>query len=471
MNAVELKQVGFSYDGKTKILEDLDFTAAYGEVTLLSGHSGEGKSTLMYIIAGIIPSVVGGTLSGEVHIAGESVKGKKLGEICRKVGVVLQNADEQIIQKIVEDEIAFGCENLAFPPEKIQKQIEIVCDLMKLDPQWKCRTLSGGQKQRLITASTLAMGQRIIILDEPLANLDKDGAKLLMGALRSLAKAGYCVLVIEHRLDMVLPFVDTVWHIGGGKTTRVEDRRAYLEQQTASIADRCPAFAGAQPLFELKEVAFSVKKERDILRGVTLDIPKGGRTVFLGENGCGKTTLLRLIARLYKPTGGAITQHIDEKFKQKPKGGKAWFKKVGVVYQNPDYQLFMPTVEKEINFGAASPEYAEKVAELFGIQHLWHRHPQSLSEGQKRRVSIAAVVACEPEVLLLDEPTVGQDYDGLCQMVDILNRLHEKTGNTMVTITHDVRCAEALCDRAFLIEGGVAARAGGKELVREYFSV
>ena len=471
MNAVELKQVGFSYDGKTKILEDLDFTAAYGKVTLLSGHSGEGKSTLMYIIAGIIPSVVGGTLSGEVHIAGESVKGKKLGEICRKVGVVLQNADEQIIQKIVEDEIAFGCENLAFPPEKIQKQIEIVCDLMKLDPQWKCRTLSGGQKQRLITASTLAMGQRIIILDEPLANLDKDGAKLLMGALRSLAKAGYCVLVIEHRLDMVLPFVDTVWHIGGGKTTRVEDRRAYLEQQTASIADRCPPFAGAQPLFELKEVAFSVKKERDILRGVTLDIPKGGRTVFLGENGCGKTTLLRLIARLYKPTGGAITQHIDEKFKQKPKGGKAWFKKVGVVYQNPDYQLFMPTVEKEINFGAASPEYAEKVAELFGIQHLWHRHPQSLSEGQKRRVSIAAVVACEPEVLLLDEPTVGQDYDGLCQMVDILNRLHEKTGNTMVTITHDVRCAEALCDRAFLIEGGVAARAGGKELVREYFSV
>ena len=113
---------------------------------------------------------------------------------------------------------------------------------------------------------------------------------------------------------------------------------------------------------------------------------------------------------------------------------------------------------------------ARLLFELFGIKHLWHRHPQSLSEGQKRRVSIAAVVACQPEALLLDEPTVGQDYDGLCQMVEILNKLHEQTGNTMITITHDVRCAEALCDHAYLIAGGVVERSGEKELVREYFT-
>ena len=469
MSAIELKNVNFSYDGKTKILENTDFTAEYGEVTLLSGHSGEGKSTLMYIVSGIIPNVTFGELSGEVRIAGEDIKGKKLGYICRRVGVVLQNADEQIIQKIVEDEIAFGCENLAFPPEKIQKQIEIVCRLMKLDTKWKCRTLSGGQKQRLITASTLAMGQKIIILDEPLANLDKDGAKLLMGTLRSLAKAGYCVVVIEHRLDMVLSFVDIVWHIGNQTVKKVENRQEYLMQQTAKIEDSCPAFTGNEPLFKLENIAFSVKKEREILKNLTLEIPKGGRTVLLGENGCGKTTLLRLIARLYRPTGGAITQYIDEKFKQKPKGSKAWYKKVGVVYQNPDYQLFMPTVRQEISFGAKSEEYAAEIAELFGVKHLWDRHPQSLSEGQKRRVSIAAVAACEPEVLLLDEPTVGQDYDGLCALVEILNKLHMQSGNTMITITHDVRCAEALCDKAYLIENGIVAKCGGKELVREYF--
>ena len=469
MSAIELKNVNFSYDGKTKILENMDFAAEYGEVTLLSGHSGEGKSTLMYIVSGIIPNVNYGELSGEVLVGGESIKGKKMGDICRKVGVVLQNADEQIIQKIVEDEIAFGCENIAFPPEKIQKQIEIVCNLMKLDKNWKCRTLSGGQKQRLITASTLAMGQKIIILDEPLANLDKDGAKLLMGTLRSLAKAGYCVVVIEHRLDMVLPFVDTVWHIGNKTVRKVENRQEYLMQQTAKIEDSCPAFTGNEPLFKLENVAFSVKKEREILKNLTLEIPKGGRTVFLGENGCGKTTLLRLIARLYRPTGGAITQYIDEKFKQKPKGSKAWYKKVGVVYQNPDYQLFMPTVRQEISFGAKSEEYAAEIAELFGVKHLWERHPQSLSEGQKRRVSIAAVAACDPEVLLLDEPTVGQDYDGLCTLVEILNKLHMQSGNTMITITHDVRCAEAMCDKAYLIENGIVAKCGGKELVREYF--
>ena len=265
MNAIELKQVNFSYDGKTKILENTDFTAEYGEVTLLSGHSGEGKSTLMYIVSGIIPNVNYGELTGEVKIAGEDIKGKKLGYICRKVGVVLQNADEQIIQKIVEDEIAFGCENLAFPPEKIQKQIDIVCNLLKLDKTWKCRTLSGGQKQRLITASTLAMGQKIIILDEPLANLDKDGAAMLMGTLRSLAKAGYCVVVIEHRLDMVLPFVDTVWHIGDKTVKRIEDKAAYLQAQTAKIEDSCPIYAPQSPLFELKNVKFAVK-DREILK-------------------------------------------------------------------------------------------------------------------------------------------------------------------------------------------------------------
>lgn len=190
MNAIELKNVNFSYDGKVQILENVNIALNYGEVNLISGHSGEGKSTLLYIISGIIPNITDGKLSGEVLINGEDIKGKRLGEVCRKVGVVLQNADEQIIQKTVEDEIAFGCENLAFSPEKISKQIDTVCRLMKLDKSWQSRKLSGGQKQRLITASTLAMGQKIVILDEPLANLDTAGAEMLMSTLKSLAKAG-----------------------------------------------------------------------------------------------------------------------------------------------------------------------------------------------------------------------------------------------------------------------------------------
>lgn len=471
MKAVEMKNVSFSYGNGTSVLDNIGFCAEYGEVTLLSGLSGEGKSTLMYAASGVIPNVVEGKLEGEILIAGENIRGRKLGYICRKVGVVLQNADEQIVHGIIEDEIAFGCENLAYPPERIERQIRIVCELLNLDPRDGTRTLSGGQKQRLITASTLAMGQKIVILDEPLANLDKEGAAKLMETLRSIAAAGYCVILIEHRLDMVLPYADRVWHISGGKAKEVPDREAYLKEQTARIEDGCAPFTGTAPVFEVKDAVFAVKKGRTVLSGVSCEIPKGGRTVLLGENGCGKTTFLRLLARLCKPTAGEILQHIDPKLKQKGKGSRKWFRKVGVVYQNPDYQLFMPTVRQELEFGAKSREYAEKIAALFGVRHLYERHPHSLSEGQKRRVSIAAVAAADPEVLLLDEPTVGQDYIGLCGMVRVLNELHEKSGNTMVVITHDVRCAEALCDRAVLLGGGKVMETGGKEIVRKYFSL
>lgn len=468
MNAIKLKKVNFSYDGFTNlVLKEVDFSVEYGEVALLSGLSGEGKSTLLSIVSGIIPNIIAGKITGEVLIDGKSITGQKLSQTCRKVGVVLQNADSQIIHKIADDEIAFGCENFAIPANKIGAQIDRVCTIMGIDKTAQTRTLSGGQKQRLITASTLATGQKILILDEPLANLDIEGATELMNTLRALAGAGYAVLVVEHRLDMVLPFVDSVWNIRAGTVTKVENKQEYLLSQTVTIADNSDSHDKGKALFSINHVAFSVKK-KEILKDVNFDIYEGERLLLLGENGCGKTTLLRLLARLYKPTSGSIEQTLDPKFGKRKKG-KKWFKSVGVVYQNPNYQLFMPTVEQEIAFNAVSREYAEEMLKLFGLEHLRKRHPQSLSEGQKRRVSIAAVAAGNPKVLLLDEPTVGQDYKGLCELVKILDELHDKSGNTMITITHDMRCAEALCDRAVLIANGIVKEQGGKQLAHKYF--
>ena len=468
MKAIELKNVSFSYDGFSDlVLKDVDFFVEYGEVALLSGLSGEGKSTLLSIVSGIIPNIVSGKIAGEVLIDGRLTAGQKLSQTCRKVGVVLQNADSQIIHKIVEDEIAFGCENFAIPMDKIGAQIDRVCAIMGIDKTAQTRTLSGGQKQRLITASTLATGQKILILDEPLANLDIAGATELMNTLRALAGAGYAVLVVEHRLDMVLPFVDTVWNIRAGVVTKVENKQEYLLSQTVTIKDNSDSHEKGNVLFSLNHVAFSVKK-KEILKDVNFDIYSGERLLLLGENGCGKTTLLRLLARLYKPTSGKIEQTLDPKF-GKSKKNKKWFKSVGVVYQNPNYQLFMPTVEQEIAFNAASKDYAEEMIKLFGLEHLRNRHPQSLSEGQKRRVSIAAVAAGNPIVLLLDEPTVGQDYKGLCELVKILDELHDKSGSTMITITHDMRCAEALCDRAVVIANGVVKEQGGNDIAHKFF--
>jgi energy-coupling factor transport system ATP-binding protein len=469
MKAIELKNVTFSYEGyEAKVLDDACFSVDYGEVALLSGYSGEGKSTVLSLISGIIPNVTAGEISGEVLIDGENISKQKMSEVCRKVGVVLQNAEAQIIQQIVEDEIAFGCENFAFPNDKIKSCINRSCRQMQLEPNWKTRTLSGGQKQRLITAATLATEQKILVLDEPLANLDKEGSELLMNTLRKLAKSGYAVLVVEHRLDMVLPFVDTVWKIRNGKIDKIGNKKKYLAEQAEYIKDCCNLSKSTDTILTLNNIGFSVKG-RKILKDISFEIKRGERILLLGENGCGKTTLLRLIARLYKPTSGNITQSIDTRLGQKPKGTREWFKKVGIVYQNPNYQLFMPTVAQEVAFGAQKEEYAQKIMEMFGIAHLSERHPHSLSEGQKRRVSIAAVAASNPDILLLDEPTVGQDYAGLKDMISILNKLHEQSENTMITITHDMRCAEALCDHAVCIKDGIIADEGGKELAHRYF--
>ncbi len=391
-----------------------------------------------------------------------------MSQVCHKVGIVLQNADNQIIHKIVEDEIAFGCENFAIPADKISKQIDRVCTIVELDKKADTHALSGGEKQRLITASALVTGQKILVLDEPLANLDVISANLLMDTMQALAKAGYAVLVVEHRLDMVLPFVDTVWNICSGKVEKVENKQEYLQSQAIKINDTSINCKQNKKIIQVNQLAFSIKNKQ-ILKDISFDIYDGERLLLLGENGSGKTTILRLLSRLNKPTGGNIQQMINPKLKNNYHG-KKWFKDIGIVYQNPNYQLFMQTVEKEVAFNALSREYANEIIKMFGLEHIKNRHPQSLSEGQKRRVSIAAVVAGAPKVLFLDEPTVGQDYNGLCELVSILNELHNKSGNTMITITHDMRCAEALCDRAILIENGVIKNQGDKSFVKKYFS-
>ena len=331
---------------------------------------------------------------------------------------------------------------------------------MELERAWMTRTLSGGQKQRLITACTLATGQKILILDEPLANLDVPSTELLMKIFREKADQGYAVLIIEHRIDRVIRYMDKIWAIKDKKILPADF--SLSEEHIITYRSDCKNTSPNKEIFSLKDVSLQLGK-REILKKISLNIKKGERILLLGENGCGKTSLLRIMARLQKPSSGRFSHSLDSNMKR-------WFSKVGVVYQNPDYQLFMPTVKQEIAFSAVSAEYALMITEMFGLKSIADRHPQSLSEGQKRRVTIAAVMASAPEVVLLDEPTVGQDIKWLKSMVDILNRIHEETDNTMITVTHDVRCASALCDRAYVIKDGVICRTLLSEEVNDYLT-
>lgn len=460
--AIRLREVSFKYDGaKENVLENINLTVEYGETVLLSGVSGEGKSTLLSIINGVIPFVNSGEFSGSVEIDGKDVTKLKISERSKLIGTVLQNADEQIIYDLVNEEIAFGCENLNITSEEIDRRIERFTTLMQIEKNAKTKTLSGGQKQRLITASTLAMEQKIIILDEPLANLDTHTAHILLKALRNLANSGYAVLIVEHRLDVVKNYIDKVMRIENKQlftSTDINDLNSGIK--TISHAD------GSLPgeVLIKGEKLFFAAGDRNIIDGLDIEIRAGERIVLLGENGCGKTTLMRILARLNKPNDGALSQTITKSKKANSK----WFSKVGYVYQNPTYQLFMPTLLSEISFKAKSEEMARKMINAFGLSGLEQRHPQSLSEGQKRRASIAAVCASEPTVLFLDEPTVGQDYENLCKTVETVNKINKNLGTAIVTVTHDKRCAGALADRVLIMENGKISRQGDYRLANEF---
>ena len=460
--AIRLKEVSFKYDGaKENVLENINLTVEYGETVLLSGVSGEGKSTLLSIINGVIPFVNSGEFSGSVEIDGKDVTKLKISERSKLIGTVLQNADEQIIYDLVNEEIAFGCENLNIASEEIDRRIERFTTLMQIEKNAKTKTLSGGQKQRLITASTLAMEQKIIILDEPLANLDTHTAHILLKALRNLANSGYAVLIVEHRLDVVKNYID--------KVMRIENKQLFTSTDINDLNSgikTIPHADGSLPgeVLIKGEKLFFAAGDRNIIDGLDIEIRAGERIVLLGENGCGKTTLMRMLARLNKPNDGALSQTITKSKKANSK----WFSKVGYVYQNPTYQLFMPTLLSEISFKAKSEEMARKMINAFGLSGLEQRHPQSLSEGQKRRASIAAVCASEPTVLFLDEPTVGQDYKNLCKTVETVNKINKNLGTAIVTVTHDKRCAGALADRVLIMENGKISRQGDYRLANEF---
>ncbi len=443
-------------------LRGLSLDLRGGEFVVLAGISGVGKSTLLNCING--SAALAGELHGRITLDGTPLIGLPVAQIARLIGTVAQDAEGQIVTLRVDDEVAFGCENLGLAPEDIQHRIDRTCALLHLDPAQPTATLSGGGQQRLIAAATLAMGPRVLLLDEPLANLDAVGAARLLDTLRDLASQGALVIVAEHRLDVVLSYATRLLWIEEGRVTLDLPRDEALVHVERLIRRMPPAAAPFQQrsdvMVELDAVSAGYGGE-PVVRDLTLAVHRGEQMVVLGENGCGKTTLLRVIAGLLKPQQGRLRYGLNR--------CQPLLHGIGYVFQNPNSQLFMDSVRAEIAVQAASSAIAEEVMALFGLTPLADRHPHALSTGQKRLVALAAMTAMRPDVLLLDEPSVGQDTGGVERMLAALGALRQQWGLTLVVVTHDWRCANAFGDRVVWMMNGTIHRDGDSSVAQDYF--
>lgn len=502
MALLTLSSLNFTYAGSTSpALKNVSLTVNEGDFILLCGNSGCGKTTLMRLIK---PQLApNGKLDGEILFDGRPLSSLTGREAACGIGYVMQNPETQIVTDTCISELAFGLQSLGMDSAAISAKIGEVAGFFGIGDRYgeKTHTLSGGQKQLLSLASVMAMKPSLLLLDEPTSQLDPVAAREFLGCLKKLNdELGITVIVSEHRLDEVFPLAnrvvtlengsvlldDTPENTGrrlrslpNGESKRIElptplriyralggscdapltvkDGRAYIAEGMKGKTPANEAFPESPERTDavsLRDIYFSYEKDKPILDGLCLDIKNGELLCILGGNACGKTTLQKLICGLIKPTHGEM--HIDGR---RVRGGR----QKGVVYlpQNPLAVFTGESVDECFADLASATDMPKStlserkgmLLEAFGLTSLADRHPYDLSGGEQQRAAIALSLLSDPAVLLLDEPTKGQD--ALCReaLAAILHRLTE-SGKTVVITTHDLDFAAENGDRAALIYGG-----------------
>ncbi len=494
--------LSFRYrDRQGAAIHNLSFTANPGEVLLIAGASGCGKTTLVRCINGLIPRSYKGEMSGKILVFGEEVKDWKLSQISQKIGTVLQDPERQILGTKVVNEVAFGLENLGMPREEIYARVDEALNFLKI-PHLRGRetfSLSGGEKQKVALAGILAMRPSIVLLDEPLASLDPASAQDTLDAVRLLADQGLSILMVEHRVEDVLRIKpERVMFMSEGEIRYLGDvsglskvvnyrevklpaedivERAKLDPPPAEIkvlpgVTSLQADAEREALVKFEDVAFGYDVEREILHGIDLQINRGDVIAVLGPNGAGKTTFVKHAIGLLKPKSGRVL--VGGRDTREASVAEI-ASMLGYVFQSPSHMLFAPTVREELSFGPTNMKHTKEqieleVKEALKIVNLVEKEkdpPLALSFGQQKRVSIAAILAMRSRILVMDEPTAGQDYQNYMNFMDSI--LQMPTFEAIIFITHDVDLAAIYANRVLIIsDGKLIADGKPQDVLRDF---
>lgn len=483
-----IENLTFKYRTRPELaLENISLKVNPGELLLIAGSSGCGKTTLARCINGLIPRSYRGERSGQVLLHGREVSDMQISEIAQVVGTLLQDPERQIVASNVFNEIAFGPENLGLPRAEIINRVDQAISRLNLEYLRERETfnLSGGEKQKVALAGVLTMNPSILLLDEPLASLDPASAHEALEVFRSLADEGKTVILVEHRVeDAIDARPDRLLYMEDGKIkylgpirdlppeidhTKVKLPAPWVVQRVKAL-DKVPAAppkpeAGerGEPLVVFENVDFRYDEEYPlVLQNVNLKIYPGDLIAVLGPNGAGKSTLVKHAIGLLKPTGGRVlVQGEDTRRLSVAQIART----LGYVFQSPTHMLYAPTVREELEFGPKNlefdptsiPQSVNESLSTVNLKGFEEYPPLGLSFGQQKRTTIAAVLAMRSKILIMDEPTAGQDFanytrfmKALCDTSDNAQSILTANFAATIFITHDLDLAVTYANRVLL---------------------
>ena len=507
---IEFVDFTFQYRAQAKpTLNNINLTIYEGEKVLIVGPSGSGKSTLSNCINGIVPFSNEGEISGSLKVNGKETKKMSVFELSNSVGTVLQDPDGQFIGLTVAEDIAFKLENDCVSQEKMKEKVKIVSEIVGIDTHLDSApySLSGGQKQRVTLAGVMVGEVDILLFDEPLASLDPATGKSAIELIDKIQKeTNKTILIIEHRLEDVLHLpLDRIIVIDDGKIAadikpaellssnllketgireplyitalkyagcdiKPEMRPEHID--TLNI-DTCKEklktwYEGAiedkqkvhnETILEMRNVKFSYESGKEILHGISFKVNKGEMVSIVGRNGAGKSTISKLVCGFYKPTDGQILFNnrdlVNDTIKERAE-------KIGMVMQNPNQMISKTMIFDEVALGLKARGISEEkiknrvfeTLKVCGLYEFRNWPISALSFGQKKRVTIASILVLNPEIIILDEPTAGQDFKHYTEIMEFLKELNQR-GVTIIMITHDMHLMLEYTNRAIVLSNGI----------------